>query len=192
MNAVATDIAPAPLNIDLGAGKNPRQGYIGVDSIDFGNGNIICNIGDDRWPWEDSTVDAAHCSHTIEHLTNFNDKWQRVHFFNELWRCLKPGASCSLIFPHWSSDRYYGDPTHKEVISPFAFYYLDPKWREVNAPHADSRHVPHMYRCDFECTWGATTHPDLNVRSPEYKQFAMQWYKEAWQDVQCNLKARKV
>lgn len=190
MNAVAKEVIQ-PVRIDLGAGLKPKEGFIGVDSIDFGNGNMVCNIGSERWPCEDSSVDEAHCSHVLEHLTNFNDKWERVTFFNELWRVLKPGASCSLIIPHWSSSRYYGDPTHKEVISEFAFYYLDPKWREVNAPHADIKYNPNGYKCDLEVTWGYSTHPALTVRHPEYQQHAQAWWLEARQDLHANLKARK-
>lgn len=188
MSAVASE-AIQPLNIDLGCGKNPKAGYIGVDAIDFGN-NTVCNIGVDRWPWEDGTVDAAHCSHVLEHLTNLNGKFERVHFFNELARVLKKGASCTLILPHCFSVRYYGDPTHAEAFSEFAFYYLDKAWRAQNAPHTDVQYNPKGYNCDLECTWGYSLHPSLNVRNGEYQQHAQQFWLESRQDLHANIKKR--
>ncbi len=189
MSAVATEVK-VPLRIDLGAGKNPKAGFVGVDSIDFGNGSIVCNIGSEKWPWEDSSVDEAHCSHVLEHLTNWHGKWERTHFFNELHRVLKPGAGCALIIPHWASTRYYGDPTHKEPFSEFGFYYLSKEWRAVNAPHADIEFNPNGYTCDLECTWGYAMHPSMTTRSSDFQQFAMQFYKEACQDIQATVKKK--
>jgi Methyltransferase domain. len=180
-----------PVRIDLGAGKNPKAGFVGVDRIDFGNGNVICNIGTDRWPWDDSSVDEAHSAHTLEHLTNFEERWERVHFFNELHRVLKPRAKCQLIFPHWASNRYYGDPTHKEPFSEMGFYYLDRGWRKKEAPHTDNEFNPNGYLCDFLVTYGYALHPQLLVRNSEYQQHAMTFWKDSCQDIIATLEARK-
>lgn len=179
-----------PLKIDIGCGKNKKPGFIGFDSLKMDGVDVVGDIRE-KWPWEDSSVDEAHCSHVLEHLTNFGEKYERVHFFNELYRVLKPGAGCQLIFPHWASQRFYGDPTHKEVFSEFGFYYLSKEWRKVNAPHADSEFVPWGYNCDLEATWGYTEHPSLAGRSIEYKQQAMQFWLEARQDVVATVKAKK-
>ena len=205
-----------PLRIDIGCGKNKKPGFIGVDALKMDGVDVVWDIaqritvpghldpvtGKDlipsyqgspfaKWPWEDSSVDEAHCSHVLEHLTNLDDKWERIHFFNELYRVLKPGAGCQLIFPHWASQRFYGDPTHKEVFSEFGFYYLSKEWRKVNAPHADSEFVPWGYNCDLEATWGYTEHPSLAGRSVEYKQQAMQFWLESRQDIVATVKAKK-
>jgi hypothetical protein len=175
------------IKLDLGCGPNPKEGFIGVDSIKFNDNIVQLQIGSDVWPWEDNSVEEAHCSHTIEHLTNFNDKWERVHFFNELYRVLQPGGKCTLIFPHWSSNRYYGDPTHKEVISEMAFYYLSKEWRKTQAPHTDIEWNPNGYKCDYEAVWGYGTHPTLATRNAEYQQWASQFLLEARQDLHVTL-----
>lgn len=192
MNAVAIEVAEPVLRLDLGCGPNPKEGFHGVDSIKFDKVGTVLNIGIDKWPWPDSSVSEAYCAHTLEHLTNFNDKWERVHFFNELYRVLKHDASCTLVIPHWSSNRYYGDPTHKEPFSEFGFYYLDKNWRAVNAPHADIAHNPKGYSCHLACTWGYALHPSLAVRNAEYQQHAQQFWIEARQDMHANVKAVKV
>lgn len=168
------------LKIDLGCGKNVREGFIGVDSRKFGQ-PIIADLRK-AWPWKSGSVDEAHSSHFIEHLTGP----ERIHFVNELYRVLKPGANCQVIVPHWASCRAYGDLTHQwPPISEFWFYYLDRGWREANAPHNDA------YTCDFLATWGYNMRQDLQVRNAEYQQFALQNHKEAAQDIIATLTARK-
>lgn len=178
------------MKLDIGCGKNKKgSDWTGIDSIAFDGVDIVADIRK-TWPLEDNSVDEAHCSHVLEHLTNFNDKWERVNFFNELYRVLKPGAACALTFPHWASNRYYGDPTHKEPFSEMGFYYLDKNWRAVNCPHADGDVGPQGYKCDFECTWGFGLHPELSVRNAQFQQFAMQWFKESCTDIIANCKKR--
>ena len=183
--AVCPSCVRTPLRIDLGCGPNPREGFVGADQYPFG-GKVthVCNLASSKWPWGDATVEEAHTSHFIEHL----DATERVHFCNELYRVLKPGGKCSMIAPHWASCRAYGDPTHKwPPISEFWFYYLSKEWRLANAPHTDLSVWDKGYDCDFEVTWGYSMHPALTVRNQEFQQDAMQWKKEAIQDVQATL-----
>jgi hypothetical protein len=179
-------MAPAgPLKIDLGCGPNPREGFIGCDQYSFdGKATHVLNLGTERWPFADGSVDEAHTSHFVEHLTAI----ERVHFCNELHRVLKSGAKCTLIVPHWGSCRAYGDPTHQwPPVSEFWFYYLSKDWRKQNAPHTDAANWPKGYTCDFECVWGYGMHPQLATRNQEYQQHAMQWFKEAIHDVHATL-----
>lgn len=173
--APAKKAAPELLKLDLGCGKNKRQGFYGVDEIAFEGVDKVFDIRK-PWPWKAGSVGEVHCSHFIEHLT-----WpERVHFFNELYRVLTPGGKCTLIFPHWNSCRFYGDPTHKEPISEFAFYYLRKPWRDVNAPHCG-------YTCDFDAQWSYAPNPSLNGKSQEVVTFAFQNYKEAITDIMATL-----
>lgn len=186
MNAVVSPVTE-PLRLDFGCGKNKKPGFVGVDRIAFDGVDVVCNIGAERWPWDDNSVEEAHASHFLEHLTNLDDRFERVHFFNELHRVLKPGGKCTLIIPHWASQRYYGDPTHKEPFSEMGFYYLSREWRKVNAPHADSEFNPRGYSCDLHATWGYSMRPELHTRNAEYQQYALTWFKEAAQDIIATL-----
>lgn len=189
MNAV---VAEQPvIRLDLGSGPNPRDGYLGVDRIAYNDKVMAFDLRKGPWPWEDNSVEAAQCSHMLEHLTNLDDRWERVTFFNELYRIMKPGGQCHLVIPHWASNRYYGDPTHKEPFSEMGFYYLDPNWRAGNAPHTDIKHNPSGYNCHWSCTWGYSMHQDLQVRNAKYQQYAMQFYKEACLDIICTMTATK-
>lgn len=184
------------LKIDLGCGKNPREGFIGVDVRDFGQ-DIQADLTK-RWPWKDGSVTEAHASHFLEHLTAPD----RVHFFNELWRVLIPEGKASIITPYWASCRAYGDMTHQwPPVSEFFYYYLSKPWRlgvvcadckkkptkgckacvPANAPHNDE------YTCDFEAVWGYSVHPSLQSRNQDYQNHAVAYFKEAAQDLFANL-----
>lgn len=209
-----------PLKLDIGCGKNKKPGFYGVDIIDFEGVDIACDLRGKTWGFSafpeelkprieqyiwpadpvtgpararfmDNSVDEVHCAHFIEHLTNLGDKWERVLFFNELFRILKPGATAHLVFPHWCSNRFYGDPTHKEPFSEMGFYYLGREWRMANAPHTDIEYNPNGYSCDFapgSATWGYTLHPHLTQgRHQDYVQHALQFWKEAAADIIATL-----
>lgn len=192
MNAILKE-ERALIKLDLGCGPNPRNGFIGVDTLDFGKSNITKHdLRITPWPFEDNSVSEAHCAHFIEHLTNLGDRWERVRFFNELWRVLVPveyvgGAPvkgfCRMILPHWCSNRYYGDPTHKEPFSEMAICYLDPIWRKQNAPHTDSEFATGMYNCHFACNYDYTLHQEMSGRSAEYVRMAVSFWKEVAQDL---------
>lgn len=173
-----------PIKLDLGCGPNKKGAdWIGCDQYKMPGVDKVFPLGSGKWPFKDNSVDEVNCTHVLEHLTNFNEKWERVHFFNELYRVMKVGAKCSLVFPHWCSNRFYGDPTHKEPFSEMGFYYLSREWRKGQAPHSDIAWNKNGYNCDFEATWGYSLHPQIMSRNTEYQQNALAFYKEAAQDI---------
>lgn len=195
MTDTLTIEATKVLKLNLGSGPNKMDGYTSVDALPFGGKvDVVTDLRVAPWPFEDNSVDEVHCSHFLEHLTNFNDKWERVLFFNELSRILKPGCKATIIFPHWCSTRYYGDPTHKEPFSEMGFYYLSKEWRMANSPHCEFSIAPgpQSYLCDLEASWGYSMHPSLMVRNAEFQQDAMAWKKEAVQDIIATVKKKAV
>lgn len=177
--------AAPTLRLDLGCGKNPREGFEGVDVLDFGQRWKVDLRK--KWPWADGSVQEAHTSHTVEHLT----AGERVHFFNELHRVLVPGGKCQLIVPDFSSGRAYGDPTHQwPPFCAFALYYLNREWRLPNAPHTDVKHNPAGFTCDFNAMGGHSLNPLMAGWNEERVQYAQQWYKEACQDLIVTLEKK--
>ena len=192
------DVKPVEtFKLDLGCGKNKRDGFFGLDSIGFDAVDAKCDLGAAPWVLStvfrpdklpfllvdgalpDECVDEAQCSHFLEHLT-----WpQRINFINELYRVMKPGAKCLLIIPHWASARYYGDPTHQAPISEWAFFYWDKAWRESQAPHCG-------YTCDFNVTYGYNLHPEIAAKSNDHQLYALKFYKDAAQDVVATMEKR--
>ena len=207
MNAKAEEVTKT-IKLDLGCGPNPREGFIGVDSIAFNDKVFKTDLSAKQWVFgaealkidgvtlehakggwalADNSVNEAHCSHFLEHLTGP----QRVLFFNELYRVLTPGSGCLIITPHWASNRAYGDFTHQwPPVAEMMYYYLKREWREGNAPHTDSKHNSDGYTCDFDATWGYGMRQDLMAFNAERQNYAMQNYKEAVQDMHATVVKR--
>ncbi len=173
----------APTKIDIGCGKNKKEGFTGIDQFAMDGVDIVMDVRK-KWDFKDSSIEEAHCSHFVEHLT----ATERVHFYNELYRVLKPGAKATIIVPHWCSNRAYGDPTHQwPAVSEMSFYYLSKEWRETQAPHTDAKWNKDGFSCNLQATWGYSFSPELGNRNQEYVQFALQNYKEAAQDLHATL-----
>jgi SAM-dependent methyltransferase len=197
LSAPSLPAAPAIIKLDLGCGNEVRrkatgktreEGWLGVD-IENGPGvDVACDLGKDKWPWPDNSVDEVHCSHMLEHVP----AKARIHFFNELYRVMKPGAKGAIITPHWASHRAYGDVTHEwPPVSEMFWQYLNREWLKENAPHVG-------FNCHFEVTYGYSPADwlvrDTQNRNPEYAQKTMQEaftkYKEACQDMHATLTKR--
>ena len=163
----------ALLKLDLGCGKNPREGFTGVDSRNFGQ-PITADLRK-KWPWADNSVAEVHCSHFVEHLT----APERVHFVNELYRVLVPEGKAKIVAPHWNSPRAFGDLTHQwPPVSEWWFLYVNKGWREVNAPHSD--YNPEV---NFEVAYAPILRADIAQRNQEYQMYAYANYKDAAQDL---------
>jgi len=174
----------APTKLDLGCGKNKREGFHGVDQYKMEGVDTVLKIGTAKWPFADNSIEEAHSSHFVEHLTAN----ERVHFFNELHRTMKAGAKATVIVPHWCSNRAYGDPTHQwPPFSEMAVFYLKKDWRESQAPHTDFKWNKDGFKCNFEAVYGYSFTPELGTRPQEYVQFALANYKEACQDLHITL-----
>lgn len=176
--------APAIIRLDIGCGKNKQVGFTGVDQFPMDGVDIVCDVRYGPLPYKDGTVDEVHCSHFIEHLTAL----ERVRFMNELYRVLRVGGKVTLVAPHWCSNRAYGDMTHCwPPVSEMWFYYLSKTWRHDQVPHTDKQWNKDGYDCDFECTWGYSLHPAILARNQEFQQDAIQFKKEAAQDIIATL-----
>src|SRR5262245_60349301 len=206
-----------PLKLDFGCGPRKREGFLGVDRIEFVGVDLICDLSrigrwlfkaspavphlvqsnEHEWPaiigdhpceLPDNSVAEAHASHFLEHLNAL----QRVSFVNELYRVLQPGGQCQIVVPHWASNRAYGDPTHQwPPVAEMWFYYLSQEWRNTQAPHTDGKHWAPGFRCNFDASWGYQMHQQIAIRNQEYQQHALQCFKEAAQDLVATLTAVK-
>lgn len=112
------------IKLDIACGKNKKPGFTGVDIWE--GADIVCNLEQFPWPFEDDSVDEIFCHHYIEHTPDL------ISFVNELYRIMKVGAKAELIAPYYSSIRAWQDPTHLRAISEATFYYFNKEWRFVN------------------------------------------------------------
>ena len=114
---------------------------IGIDIADIEGVDIVHDLTVFPYPIEDESVDAIFSSHFVEHL----DGIERMKFFDECYRILKPGGKMRHLHTYYKSVRAVQDPTHKwPPLSENSYLYWDKNWREQNKLD----HYP--IKCDFE------------------------------------------
>ena len=153
---------PALMRIDLGSFVVP-DGFTPIKNL----------VG--RWPLKDNSVDEANCNYVL-HLVTMRE---RIHFFNELYRVLKPGGKCRIDVPYWCAAKAYGDP---RVQWPPVTEYLFPM---LNKAYRDQQRDPTSIglTCNFDHTLGYGMHPMIATRNQEYQQHAVSFWKEAAQEL---------
>ena len=173
------------VKLDLGCGRNKREGFMGVDILSFPEVDLVFDLRQPNWPIDSDSVDEINCSHFLEHLTGA----ERINFFNEVYRILKPGAQATIVTPNWSHERAYGDPTHQwPPVSAWTYYYLDKNWRDVNAPHVG-------YQCHFEYSIAGTHDPNdqlVAFRTYETKAMMMSRYVNTTTDIIATIIKREM
>lgn len=169
----------APLRLDLGAGKGrlTPDGFTPVDKIAF-EGVTQVDLAK-PWPWQDNSVEEVNCAMMVHYLTAAD----RVHFFNELYRVLKPGSKAQIVTPMWSANKAYIDILAQWPPVCEGFYHsLSRAWREAQN-EVDAR----GFTCDFEVTMGYSLHQTIVARHQDYQQHAVAFWKEAAQDLVVTL-----
>lgn len=170
------------IRLDLGAGDGTTtpDGFTAVDKI-AGKGIKVADLTQ-RWPWKANSVDEVRCHMLIHYLT----AKERVHFFNELHRVMKPGAKAQFVTPMWSAQRAYIDINVQWPPVAEGFYQtLSKGWREAQTS-ADTSGLT----CDFDATAGYGIHPAISVRNEEFQREAVSWNKEAAQELIATLTKR--
>lgn len=145
--------------LDLGCGKNKSTEealyqnalikeedkgnvkIIGIDNQKGTQADVIWDLTKFPYPFESESVDGAFSSHFLEHL----DGPQRISFFNEMYRILKPAGKMRHVHPYYKSSRAVQDPSHKfPPICEESYLYWDKGWRDAN------KLDHYLGTCDYE------------------------------------------
>jgi len=196
------------IKLDLACGDNKKgEEYIGVDISNTNSNNIICDLQLYPWPFEDNSIDEVHCSHYIEHIPHdtavkealaeannfdefknlYNEKSKLdggIKFYNEIYRILKPGGKAYIIAPYYTSERAYGDPTHKRVISDMSVAYLNQEWLNSNK----LKHYGII--ADFDITYSYHISEEMALRSEQHRNKAIRGEWNVVNDIMIELTKR--
>lgn len=119
------------MRLNLGCGDRRMDGYLNVDIVP--PADVVCDLAE-RWPWVDSSVELVLAYDVCEHIpATLTEKWGnpirvdgRIHFMNELWRVLAPGARAIIETPNAARGcGYWQDPTHCSPYCLSTFKYFE-------------------------------------------------------------------
>lgn len=89
------------VKLNLGCGKNIREGWVNVDKFAFQEVDIIHDLNSIPYPFKDESVDHILLSHVLEHLNNPPEVLIECHHI------LKVGGILEVKVPHKNSHTAY-------------------------------------------------------------------------------------
>ncbi|AFY38477.1 hypothetical protein Lepto7376_2186 [[Leptolyngbya] sp. PCC 7376] len=121
------------LKLHLGCGHKILPGYVNVDK--FGEPDLLLDLEEFPWPWEDNSVEEVVMHHVLEHLGQQTDVY--LGLIQELYRVCKSGAIIDIRVPHHRHDNFITDPTHVRAITPGGLSMfskrLNQEWKNTGA-----------------------------------------------------------
>ena len=88
-----------------------------LDCRPFEGVDVVHDLNQTPWPFEDGQFDEVVALHVLEHLQDF------LQFHNEAWRVLKVGGALYIETPLAGAnpDLTHGDPTHIRCYRPHSW-----------------------------------------------------------------------
>lgn len=103
----------------IGCGQTTAApGVIRLDISEEIKPDVVWDLDNFPYPFEDNKFDAVECFDVIEHLNNIPKSLQEIH------RILKNNGVLKITTPHYSCANSYIDPTHRYHLSYFSFDYF--------------------------------------------------------------------
>ena len=129
--------------LDIGCGYKKPEGsseieWVGLDIRDFPGVDHVLNIGKDKFPIEDNSVDFIQSIHVFEHLY----PEELFHCIEECWRVLKPQGKIHIEVPKAGTPAYYIHPDHK-------IQYVEDTFGFFQVPGNERNEDPHGYLKGF-------------------------------------------
>jgi predicted SAM-dependent methyltransferase len=104
------------VKLNLGCGFAQYADFTNVDSWDGCEPDVVCDLENEVWPFEDNSVEYILMDHSLEHMGETTKQF--FHVMKELYRVCKDGAVVEINVPHPQSQLYTNDPTHVRPIYP--------------------------------------------------------------------------
>jgi hypothetical protein len=104
------------MKLNLGCGKDYIDDWVNVDFYDDSKCDVIHDLEEFPWPWENDSVSEILIKHTLEHL---GADWKiYIKILQEMYRVCEDDAEINVHVPspwHWN---YVADPSHVRPITP--------------------------------------------------------------------------
>jgi len=130
----STHVQAATKSLDIGCGRSKTPGSIGIDRIALSGVDIVHNLEQFPWPFYNDEFSVIYANHFLEHVSDILGTLGEIHRIST--------ASGRLIVrvPHYASDNFHTDLTHK-----IAFGYRSFDHFSINGKTAYDFYVPFKF-----------------------------------------------
>jgi predicted SAM-dependent methyltransferase len=105
--------------LNLGSGKDKREGYLNLDYSKETNPDIVWNLEKLPLPFEKNTFEEIIANHILEHLH------EPLGVMRDLHRICKDGAIIKIRVPYFSHESAYSNITHYHQFTWTSFDLFD-------------------------------------------------------------------
>ena len=123
------------MKLNLGSGSKILEGYTNVDKYDYYKPDIVHDLENFPYPFEENSIDEILLSHVLEHIGQSPDTFLKI--IKELYRICRNDSLIKIIVPHPRHDDFISDPTHVRPITILGLQLFDKelnlKWEKQNA-----------------------------------------------------------
>lgn len=120
------------MKLNIGCGFNKLDGYVNVDQFPECEPEVLWNLGETPWPFEENSVDELAAHHVLEHLGQETKVFFAI--IKELYRLMTHGGRMKITVPHPYHQTFISDPTH---VRPFMRNTLEMMNRHKNLDWAE-------------------------------------------------------
>ncbi|MDG2286926.1 MAG: methyltransferase domain-containing protein [Alphaproteobacteria bacterium] len=113
------------MKLNIGCGFNKLDGYINVDQFPECNPDVLWNLEETPWPFEESSVDELVAHHVLEHLGQETKVFFAI--FKELYRLMRDDGVIRITVPHPHHPTFLSDPTHVRAFTGNTFEMMNRK-----------------------------------------------------------------
>lgn len=104
--------------LNLGCGDKDLEGYLGVDIVDTEAADVVHDLEEYPYPFDDGAFEEIRLNHVLEHIDNVLRTMEEIHRIGE------DGAEVHIEVPYFTSRAAYNDPTHKNFFAYNSFTYF--------------------------------------------------------------------
>jgi hypothetical protein len=104
------------VKLNLGCGQNQIEGYVNTDREPAVAPDVVMDLEQFPWPFEDDSIDEVVANHVLEHVGAAPDVF--IGIMQELYRVCQGGALIRIAVPHPRHDNFLDDPTHVRAVTP--------------------------------------------------------------------------
>lgn len=124
-----------PLKLHIGCGVQRLRGYVNCDLFQTSAADQVFDCTS-LWPFPSDSASTIYCSHTLEHLQDYQA------FFKEAHRVLRADGNLQIRVPYGGHRSAYWDLSHVRPWYAETFCFLQPGYDKAvgNIQHAEWTH----------------------------------------------------